>query len=113
MVLVDFGKATKVVNAKRYKLTAFEKKEYFQKYPHIAPEVIEGETKQSTQSDIYSVGRLFYRIKDNKHLKSICNKAQLLFEDLAGKCTRSNFSKRLTSKKMLDDLKKIFAQLEN
>lgn len=55
VVLVDFGKATKVVNAKRYKLTAFEKKEYLQKYPHIAPEVIEGETKQSIQSDIYSV----------------------------------------------------------
>ena len=69
--------------------------------------------KQSIQSDIYTVGRLFYQIKDNEHLKSICTKAQLLFEDLAGKCTRSNFSKRLTSKKILDDFKKIFAQSDN
>ena len=45
VVLLDFGKVTKVVNAKRYKLTAFEKREYFQKYPHIALEVIEGDSR--------------------------------------------------------------------
>ncbi len=32
--------------------------EYLSKYPHIAPEVIHGEFKQSIYSDIFSLGQL-------------------------------------------------------
>ena len=40
IVVIDFGKATTVENGKTYHLNSIEK--YLHRYPHIAPEVIEG-----------------------------------------------------------------------
>ena len=56
IVLVDFGKATKLAEAKIYHLTEAEQQKYILNYPHIAPEVIYGRNKQSIYSNMFSVG---------------------------------------------------------
>ena len=42
IILTDFGKATKIANAKVYHLSLTEQQEYIVKYPqcHLAPEII-------------------------------------------------------------------------
>ena len=47
IVLVDFGKATYLAEAKGLKLSGHEQIEYTRKYTHLAPEVISGEANQS------------------------------------------------------------------
>ncbi len=49
VVLIDFGKATRMSESKRYHLSDLEKREYARRHPHISPEVIEGEMKQHLQ----------------------------------------------------------------
>ena len=44
---------------------------YISKYRHIPPEVIHGEYKQSTYSDIYSMGQLFVKIQDKGLFNSL------------------------------------------
>ena len=41
IVLIDFGKAMKIAESRRYHLTLFKQSEYIRKCPHIPPEVIE------------------------------------------------------------------------
>ena len=48
-------------------ITQIEKVEYMLKYPHIAPEVIHGEHKQS----MYAVGKVFRKIDDKNHFSSL------------------------------------------
>ena len=43
-----------MLNARKYDLTETNRAEYLKKYPHIAPEVVHGQRKQSQFSDIYS-----------------------------------------------------------
>ncbi len=50
---IDFGKATTVNDGRKYSLSDTEKAEYTQRYPHLAPEVIDGITRQTKWSDIY------------------------------------------------------------
>lgn len=57
-VLIDFGKAVNVVNAKVYTLSPKEQDKYRKYHKHIAPELVRGTHKQSTASDIYSFGLL-------------------------------------------------------
>lgn len=64
IVLIDFGKAQLIKDAKCYNLTVLERREYIRLYPHLAPEVIEGETKQSMQSDVFSLGLVIHKIVD-------------------------------------------------
>ena len=71
VVLIDFGKATKLSEGKRYHLSGVEQAEYMRKFPHIAPEVIEGETKQSTHSDIYSFGKVLFRLTNHGCLNGL------------------------------------------
>lgn len=42
VIVIDFGKATGVDKGKHYDLLEVEKSEYTRKFPHMAPEVIEG-----------------------------------------------------------------------
>ena len=58
VVLMDFGKATKTT--------------------HIAPEVIDGECRQTTYSDMYDVGHLLYRITESRLMKGSGNEKMLL-----------------------------------
>ena len=47
LVLIDFGKAVKLSDAKMYHLGEIERQEYMSKYPHLAPEIVYGQKKQS------------------------------------------------------------------
>ncbi len=53
-ILVDFGKACLISEAKTKKLTKEEQSCYRKEHCHISPKVIDG--TQSIKSDVYSVG---------------------------------------------------------
>lgn len=65
IVLSDFGKATPISQGRQYHFSDSAKARYLSKYPHIAPEVVHGESKQATFSDIYAVGMLFSKLLDH------------------------------------------------
>ena len=98
IVLIDFGKATSDSQGKHYHLSFSERIQYIKKYPHIAPEVVEGECKQSTYSDMFSVGGIFYKMIDGgcltheKHQK-------LAF--LAEHCRLARYYRRFSAQKAL------------
>ena len=56
-ILIDFGKACSFANAKRTELSEGLKAEYWEKHAHIAPEIIEGKSKQSPARDVYACFR--------------------------------------------------------
>lgn len=93
IILTDFGKATLLSEAKRFNLSEAEQAEYSRRYFHIAPEVIAGETKQSTSSDMFSVGGVFYRILDANKLSSIVDHQREL-QQLAEKCRTVHYHRR-------------------
>ncbi len=66
IVLIDFGKATTVNNGRKYRLSDIEKAEYTRRYPHLAPEVIDGITRQTKWSDIYAAGGIMQRMIENQ-----------------------------------------------
>ncbi len=53
-VLIDFGKATNKESGRTLKLSDQEKMTYLVRYPHVAPEIVHGEYKQTLYSDIGS-----------------------------------------------------------
>lgn len=57
-IIIDFGKAKKSGEAKRYKLTEKKKEKYSRKYKNLAPEVVRGSHPKSAASDIYSFGQV-------------------------------------------------------
>ena len=66
IVLVDFGKATKLTQGRMYHLSGHEKNEYRRKFPQLAPEVVEGDCRQCTHSDMYAVGGIIYQVAERK-----------------------------------------------
>ena len=107
IVLIDFGKAKKIAESRRYHLTLFEQSEYIRKYPHIPPEVIEGEQRQSRWSDIYAIGRLLCQISDSCCIKSLESWQQRKFKTFAERCRSVHFTSRPSIKVGL----KFFEQL--
>lgn len=58
-VIIDFGKARFISNPKALmSLSASAQEQYRRSYPHIAPEIVRGESRQSVQSDVFSIGRI-------------------------------------------------------
>ena len=99
-MLIDFGKATGELKGKMYSFTPTEKEQYRQKFPHIAPEVIEGDSKESTYSDMFAVGGILYKIADQGCLlANIEIQEKLLF--LAGKCRIVQYRERFSAKTAL------------
>ncbi len=66
--IVDFGKACFVSAARIYHLNKDEKAEHKVNHTQIAPDLRDGLVKQSTSSDIFSLGRIFKRM--NSTIKS-------------------------------------------
>lgn len=60
--IVDFGKACISQHAKKYHLSEDEKAVYKKEHTQIAPDVRDGLVAQSTQSDIYSLGRILKKV---------------------------------------------------
>ena len=59
-VIIDFGKACDMHKGKLYKLTNNEKEQYKTCHVHIASDLRDGVCRQSTHSDIYSLGRILH-----------------------------------------------------
>lgn len=107
IVLVDFGKATAASQGKKYCLSLVERIQYRQKYPHIAPEVVEGESIQSTFSDMFSVGGLFYKIVDKGYLSHL-NELEKKLAFLAEQCRLARFHRRFSASKALSYVQGMF-----
>ena len=101
IILIDFGKAIKLTHSKQYHLS-WKEKRYTQKFPHLSPEVIEGDYQQSVYSDMYAVGGVIYRITDQKcenHKRSLLN--------LAEKCRQVSYRSRFSASRALLYLQEI------
>ena len=90
-VLIDFGKACSVKEAhdkKLKKLSPEMKCVYRERHSHIAPEIVDGPTAQSTATDVYSFGKVIIKIgkscRDEAILKIGEVSAQ---ENIAERCT--------------------------
>ena len=105
-VLIDFGKATSIQNDSKHNFSDAEKTEYFRKYPHISPEVIEGLTT-NTPSDIYSAGYVMQSIVDHDLVSDLLpadkNKLQLIIN----KCKCIKYTISPTAKERLDIFQKL------
>lgn len=65
-VIIDFGKSTVIgEKAKKKNLSQEEQLAYAEKYPHIAPEIINGSAVRSIASDVYSLAKLIQFITKN------------------------------------------------
>ena len=104
IILIDFGKAVKLSEVKMYHLGEVEKEEYISKYPHLAPEVVYGQQKQSVYSDIYATGHVFYKISDHSQISQAL---KISLRNLAGKCRALAFSSRPKSSEILQFLEGI------
>ena len=80
-VIIDFGKARKVCNAKLYSLTKSKQELYFKLYWHIAPEVVRGIHSQSFASDVFSYGVLLKRVLKLKQFDSLMPLARNCIHD--------------------------------
>ena len=101
-ILIDFGKACLVSSAKQYNLSNEEKLKYIRNHPQIAPDLRDGKCKQSTQSDIYSFGRILKIVNDvSLNLPAITS--------LSGMCTEYAGSKRPTSNELFKSLTFLFS----
>ena len=99
ILLTDFGKATKSTQGKTLYLNQQEKSEYLRKFPQIPPEVIEGQARQSTFSDMYAVGGIFYRIAESGRISTSVYRKTLL--NIAEKCRLITYLERLSAKRAL------------
>ena len=102
VLLVDFGNTSQ---GKLYQLTDYEKDEYCRLFPHIAPEVVEGERRQSTHSDMYAVGAIIYRICESDCKSLNASRKKLL--NLAEMCRSVQYHKRSSAHKALMLLQEI------
>ena len=67
LYIIDFGKACKFQNAKRYTLSAEEVEVYKKEHTQIAPDLRDGLVPQSPATDVYSLGRVMKRICQIMH----------------------------------------------
>lgn len=54
----------------KHSILLFEQEEHRVRFPHIAPEIIEGKSKQTTYSDMFSVGGIIYHVTESQQLSS-------------------------------------------
>lgn len=107
IILSDFGKATSISHGRQYNVSASEKAQYQRKYPHIAPEVVDGKNRQSTSSDIYAVGVLFDKLLDHDCFFSLAASLKNEFALLSAKCKSCNYSSRPSAKQCMEAIKKL------
>lgn len=109
IVLIDFGKATDRDYGKKYELTYSERRHYHFHYKHIAPEVIDGMTKQNIKSDIYSLGKLLKKIEP--HVRIAETSFSTKFTEVIEKCIYPIPSRRPSISQIYDVFKVILARL--
>ena len=99
IVLVDFGKATRLKNRQRLFLSTKDKLDYQKKFPQVAPEVINGDYRQSTYSDMYAVGGVLYQLVECSHISDKSYQKFLL--NIAENCRLANYFKRTSASQAL------------
>ena len=99
VVLIDFGKATRFTEAKRYSLSEFERREYIRKYPHIAPE--------STFSDMFSFDKVLYQIMDHNCIADLPHTQQSNLSKFADKLMSVRYYSRPSCQMALDFFRKL------
>lgn len=76
-ILIDFGKACLISEAKPKKLTTEQQNRYQKEHSHISPEVVAGTQPQNIKSDVYSFGVVagkIYRHCKHKPVKEIAKR---------------------------------------
>ena len=101
-VIIDFGKACCVSEAKLYHLSPEEKEKYKVVHPQIAPEVRNGIHKQSFASDIYSFGRIMQRVNHKLEIP--------VLNSLADHCLGASYDKRPSAEQLLTFLTNLFEE---
>ena len=99
IVIIDFGKATCVGNHNKLRLTGIEQAQYTRKYPHIAPEVIDGTQPYSCKSDMFSAGGIIYKLENEKLFSSLMSDQQHAILELAEMCHCFQYYKRPCAQK--------------
>ena len=110
-VLIDFGKATEKESGRTSKLSDQEKITYLSRYPHIAPEVVHGEFKQSTYSDIYSIGQLLSKVSDRGHFSLLLANPKRKLLTLIENCRSVQFHSRPSSDHCLKVMKMVMKSM--
>ena len=100
-LIVDFGKACTIDCAYKYSLSAVEIAEYTRFYTHMAPEVIEGVTCQTKNSDMFSVGGVLLAILDKTHDK--VDHSSVL-RSIASRCRSVKYLTRPPATEVLSEL---------
>ena len=113
IVVIDFGKATKATEGKKLILSQLEKADYMRRYPHIAPEVIEGCANQSTESDMYSLGDILLFIYDHGCLSFLNSQLHSQFGKMATKCRLVVSNQRSTAKEALESIQSLIQKYES
>lgn len=108
VVLIDFGKATQVTRGRLYNLTEREKEQYVANFPHYAPEVINGNGKQTIMSDMYAVGVLLKKMYDHGCFGSLTSTERgLCLIELIDQCKSADINQRLSAIQCVDTIKTI------
>ena len=71
--------------------------------------MIEGITKQTVRSDIYSIGGILHKVLD--HGTVIQNQVKKKLNDIATRCRSLHYFNRPTAKEVLVDFENIFSLL--
>lgn len=88
-ILIDFGKACLISEARKKILTEEEKAKYYREHCHIAPEVIEGSHAQSVMSDMYSFGVMIASIYKYTKCRPLKELAKNCLKPVSSRCTSS------------------------
>lgn len=101
-VLIDFGKATKLSNAKLFTLSEIDQADYMSRPVnfYLAPEVLSGESRQSRYSDMFAIGGVFYKILDAKKLTNYLDHGKKLCQ-FAERCRCIHYNRRPDAKQAL------------
>lgn len=85
-MLIDLGKGCLIKDGKRYYITDDSKRrDHIKRYPHIAPDLVNGHCIQSTSSDVYSVGRIITQVNEKLHIPAL--------KSLGAQCNEYNCTK--------------------
>ena len=103
IVLTDFGKATSLTSGRLFES---EKLQYSIKFPHVSPEVVNGESKQTTASDMYAIGVMFIKIQ------AIPSCIKEAYTTLATNCKKTEYHCRPSAANCLETIRSLMSQIE-
>ena len=102
IVLTDFGKVTHIQKGRSFNLSESDKVEYYVKYTHLAPEVINSRRQQTVMGDIiYSIGILFRKLHQRGCFATYADHILLCIID---QCTSADIAKRPTAKQFTENI---------